>query len=98
MAFSILNHTTMPKNKEPFVKSRKRQDAKLALQPTKLAPKKSVMGGNQPNSMYLPKREPAPKAAAPAPKKSTYKAPKNKQVFGNVNKMNKRSKSVKKCR
>lgn len=89
----------MKRNKEEKPnKSTAKRDAKMVMTPTKSAPKKSVMGGNLPNSMYLPKREPAPKAAAPAPKKSTYKAPKNKQVFGNVNKMNKRSKSVKKCR
>jgi hypothetical protein len=89
----------MPKDKEPHSKGRAKQDSKLALQPSKIAPKKSVMGGNQPNSMYLPKNEPAPRAAAPAPaKKPTYKAPKAKQVFGNVNKMNARSKSVKRCK
>jgi hypothetical protein len=74
------------------------RDSKMVMTPTKSAPKKSITGGDMPNSMYLPKREPAAKTAAPAPKKSTYKAPKNKQVFGNVNKMNARSKSVKKCR
>jgi hypothetical protein len=98
MASSVLTPTAMKKSNEPFERGTKKQDSKLALQPSKIAPKKNMLGGDTPNKMYLPKNEPAKASPAPAPKKQTYKAPKSKQVFGNVNKMNARSKSVKRCK
>lgn len=86
-----------PKNSNPFEKSNAKKDSKLTLTATKPA-EKSFAGTDLPNKMYLPKREPAPKAAAPAPnKKSTYSPPKNKAVFGTVKKQQNKQRGMSKC-
>jgi hypothetical protein len=84
------------KIEDPFAKQRAKQDSKMTLTATK-SPEKSFAGTDLPNKMYLPKKEPAPKAAVPAPKKSSYSPPKNKAVFGTVKAQQNKQRGTSKC-
>ncbi len=85
------------RNEKKAAKQTAKRDAGMTLTQTKKA-EKSFAGTDLPNSMYLPKKEPMPRAAAPAPAaKPKYNPPKQKAVFGTVKAQQNKQRGLSKC-